>query len=228
MTGEVDRASAALPQLMVPCLQWGHQTISSTASLPVSRPGTIATADRAAFFCRWPVCPPQTMVPGMGNATRPFYLTPEAPAYAALASFYGTPVVSMRNALWRSGTPRSDGLITLNAVAKDGSTPLDAGHRSIVDMLAYYTQRTAEDLVLLPYGEYDRNSMARDLPERSVYSGELQGLAAKPALSQSIFVEIAHEPRWLLCGRIQACPAPCSSNSTAVGSTSFEVQYNLM
>jgi len=118
----------------------------------------------------------------MGNATRPFYLTPEAPAYAALASFYGTPVVSMRNALWRSGTPNANGLITLNAVAKDGSTPLDAGHRSIVDMLAYYTQRTAEDLVLLPYGEYDRNSMARDLPERSVYSGEFQDLASHLAL----------------------------------------------
>lgn len=115
----------------------------------------------------------QTMVPGMGNATRPFYLTPEAPAYAALASFYGTPVVSMRNALWRSGKPDAAGLVTSNAVSsKDGSTPLDSGHKSITDTLVYLTQRTAEDLVLLPYGDYDRNSMSRDLPERGVYSGE--------------------------------------------------------
>lgn len=113
------------------------------------------------------------MVPGMGNATRPFYLTPEAPAYAALASFYGTPVVSMRNALWRSGKPNSAGLINLNAVSsRDGSTPLDSGHKSIADTLVFLTQRTAEDLVLLPYGDYDRNSMSRDLPDRGVYSGE--------------------------------------------------------
>lgn len=114
----------------------------------------------------------QTMVPGMGNNTRPFYLTPEAPQYAALASFYGTPVVSMRNALWRSGRPDGKGLISLNAVSpKDGSTPLDAGHSSIADTLVFLTQRTAQDLVLLPYGDYDRQSMSRDVPERGVYSG---------------------------------------------------------
>lgn len=112
------------------------------------------------------------MVPGMGNATRPFYLTPEAPAYAALASFYGTPVVSMRNALWRSGKPYSNGMVTIDSVKQsDGSTPLDAGHKSITDMLVYYTQRTAQDLAILPYGEYDRNSMARDMPDRGVYAG---------------------------------------------------------
>jgi hypothetical protein len=113
----------------------------------------------------------QTMVPGMGNGTRPFYLTPEAPQYAAMASFYGTPVVSMRNALWRSGRPDGKGHISLNAVSpRDGSTPLDAGHKSITDTLAYLTQRTAQDLVLLPYGDYDRQSMAHDVPERGVYS----------------------------------------------------------
>jgi hypothetical protein len=108
----------------------------------------------------------------MGNGTRPFYLTPEAPQYAAMASFYGTPVVSMRNALWRSGRPDGKGHISLNAVSpRDGSTPLDAGHKSITDTLAYLTQRTAQDLVLLPYGDYDRQSMAHDVPERGVYSG---------------------------------------------------------
>lgn len=113
----------------------------------------------------------QTMVPGMGNAKTPFYLTPEAPQYAALSSYYGTPVVSMRNALWRSGSPQSDGMIKLTAVSPtDGATPLDAGHRSIADMLVFYTQRTAQDLLLLPYGEYDRNSMSRDLPDTPVYS----------------------------------------------------------
>lgn len=112
------------------------------------------------------------MVPGMGNNTRPFYLTPEAPQYAALASFYGTPVVSMRNALWRSGRPDGKGHISLNAVSpKDGSTPLDAGHSSIADTLVFLTQRTAQDLVLLPYGDYDRQSMSHDVPDRGVYSG---------------------------------------------------------
>lgn len=110
----------------------------------------------------------------MGNDTRPFYLTPEAPQYAALASFYGTPVVSMRNALWRSATPHTNGLITSTAVSpRDGSTPLDTGHKAINDMLVYYTQRTAQDLLLLPYGDYDKTSMERDLPDRGVYAGEL-------------------------------------------------------
>jgi hypothetical protein len=111
------------------------------------------------------------MVPGMGSGQRPFYLTPEAPAYAALASFYGTPVVSMRNALWRSGTPSANGMIRSADVAANGATPLDSGHRAITDALVFLTQRTAQDLLLLPYGDYDRNAMARDLPPTPVYSG---------------------------------------------------------
>jgi hypothetical protein len=84
----------------------------------------------------------------------------------------------MRNALWRSGRADGKGHISLNAVSpKDGSTPLDAGHSSIADTLVFLTQRTAQDLVLLPYGDYDRQSMSHDVPERGVYSGGWPRLA---------------------------------------------------
>lgn len=112
----------------------------------------------------------QSMVNGMGNGSTPFYLTPEAPQYAALASYYGTPVVSMRNAIWGSGTPtRNSGMITDQVVQEDGSTPLSPGHRSMADMLVFNTQRTAEDLLLLPYGDYDTQSIAMKVPDTPVY-----------------------------------------------------------
>jgi hypothetical protein len=113
------------------------------------------------------------MVHGMGNGSTPFYLTPEAPQYAALASYYGTPVVSMRNAVWGSGTPtKSSGVITDIVLQEDGSTPVTSGHRSIADMLVYNTQQTAGDLMLLPYGDYDTQSIAMQVPETPVYGGE--------------------------------------------------------
>ncbi|KAF8057892.1 hypothetical protein HT031_005838 [Scenedesmus sp. PABB004] len=113
----------------------------------------------------------QTMVAGMGNGQDPFYLTPEAPQYAALASYYGTPVVSMRNALWPSGAPTANGLISTPLVAPaDGSTPLSAAHKSIADMLVFNTQRTAEDLLVLPFGDWDRESIASDVPDTPAYA----------------------------------------------------------
>jgi hypothetical protein len=115
----------------------------------------------------------QSMVGGMGNAKTPYYLTPEAPQYAALASYYATPVVSMRNALWAGGNANANGLVIIPAVQQNGgSTPLDAGHRAMADMLVYNTQRTARDLVLLPYGDYDRTALENDVAQRPVYSGE--------------------------------------------------------
>lgn len=114
----------------------------------------------------------QSMVDGMGNATTPFYLTPEVPQYATLASYYGTPVVSMRNALWGGASANNNGLVVTRAVQQsDGATPVDAGHRSMADMLVYNTQRTAQDLVLLPFGDYDTNSMQNDIPDKPVYAG---------------------------------------------------------
>jgi hypothetical protein len=68
------------------------------------------------------------MPAGMGNGTRPFYLTPEGP-YAAVAAYYNVPTLSMRNALWPSGQPYTNGMMSSPAVlASDGSTPVDAGH----------------------------------------------------------------------------------------------------
>lgn len=113
----------------------------------------------------------QSMVRGMGNGNTPFYRTPEAPQYAALSSYYGVPVVSARNILWPTGTPNANSLIVTPAVAQaDGSTPLDLGHAAMTDMLVYNTQRTAMDLQLLPYGDYDRNSLSAAVPDRAVYS----------------------------------------------------------
>lgn len=109
----------------------------------------------------------------MGNGTRPFYLTPEAPQYAALSSYYGTPVVSLRNAIWPSGNPNAEGEIVSSSISQDdGALPISPGHKSMADMLVYDTQRTAEDLLLLPYGDYDRTSMAGDVPDKPVYGGK--------------------------------------------------------
>jgi hypothetical protein len=154
------------------------------------------------------------MVPGMGSGQRPFYLTPEAPAYAALASFYGTPVVSMRNALWRSGTPSANGMIRSADVAANGATPLDSGHRAITDALVFLTQRTAQDLLLLPYGDYDRNAMARDLPPTPVYSGARARSACVfgrgwcgGMLARCLWSAYAPPPR---LGPTAPCTDPCS------------------
>lgn len=69
------------------------------------------------------------MPPGMGSAQRPFYMTPEAPQYAAVSGYYNVPYVSMRNALWGDGDKTANGLMRTTAVdPKDGSTPLDEGH----------------------------------------------------------------------------------------------------
>ncbi|KAF6266244.1 hypothetical protein COO60DRAFT_443433 [Scenedesmus sp. NREL 46B-D3] len=142
----------------------------------------------------------QSMVPGMGNGSTPFYLTPETPQYAALASYYGTPVVSMRNAVWRSGTPtNASGIISDAVLQEDGSTPTNAGHKSMADMLVYNTQRTAEDLALLPYGDYDTQSMAVQVPEKPVYGD----VAAQPSvvLSNST-CEWVHD----ISGNSRQCP----------------------
>eukprot|EP00878_Enallax_costatus_P011909 GHUV01012433.1.p1 GENE.GHUV01012433.1~~GHUV01012433.1.p1 ORF type:complete len:455 (+),score=84.82 GHUV01012433.1:690-2054(+) len=113
----------------------------------------------------------QSLTFGMGNGSTPFYLTPEAPQYATLSSYYGTPVVSLRNAIWPSGNPNGNGEIVDTAIEQqDGAMPLSSGHKSMADMLVYNTQRTAEDLLLLPYGDYDRYSLAGDVPQNPVYS----------------------------------------------------------
>eukprot|EP00879_Flechtneria_rotunda_P007590 GHRR01007961.1.p1 GENE.GHRR01007961.1~~GHRR01007961.1.p1 ORF type:complete len:290 (+),score=104.64 GHRR01007961.1:365-1234(+) len=107
----------------------------------------------------------------MGNGNTPYYLTPEAPQYAALASYYGTPILSMRNALWQTGNANGNSLTVINAVQQtDGSTPVDAGHKALADMLVYKTQRAAQDLLVLPYGDYDTTSIAGDVPEKPAYA----------------------------------------------------------
>jgi hypothetical protein len=69
------------------------------------------------------------MAPGQGNGTRPFYMTPESPQYAAVAGYYNLPYVSQRNALWPSGQRLTSGKMISTAVnPKDGATPTDAGH----------------------------------------------------------------------------------------------------
>jgi hypothetical protein len=79
----------------------------------------------------------------------------------------------MRNAIWGSGTPtKSSGMITDQVLQEDGSTPVTSGHKSMADMLVYNTQRTAEDLMLLPYGDYDTQSIAMQVPDKAVYGGE--------------------------------------------------------
>lgn len=113
------------------------------------------------------------MVPGAGNGSTPFYLTPEVPQYAAVASFYGVPTVSMRNALWDPAQAQPDSLFKSAGVsASDGSTPLDAGHKALADALVYYTQRTAEDLQLMPYGDWDQAAIDRDVPANFLYGRE--------------------------------------------------------
>lgn len=113
------------------------------------------------------------MVAGSGNGTTPYYKTPESPHYAAISGYYNLPYLSMRNALWEGGKTSDNGLMTTTAVqTSDGSTPLDAGHQAISDMLVYYTQRTAQDLQLLPYGEYDTSSMTKDVPTATMLGGK--------------------------------------------------------
>lgn len=108
----------------------------------------------------------QTIPPGMGNTTRPFYLTPESPQYAAVSGYYNVPVLSMRNALWPGGELTATGRMSTAAVtADDGSTPEDEGHSALADSLVFLTQRTAMDLQVLPFGEWDTKSLTSDVPK---------------------------------------------------------------
>ncbi|GBF91604.1 hypothetical protein Rsub_04344 [Raphidocelis subcapitata] len=114
----------------------------------------------------------QSMAPGMGNATKPFFMTPEAPQYSAVAGYYDVPVVSMRNALWPQGKDEAEGLMSTDAVLPaDGSTPTDLGHAALADALVLLTQRTAQDLQLLPFGDWDMNALNADVPAKSMYGG---------------------------------------------------------
>ncbi|GBF91597.1 hypothetical protein Rsub_04337 [Raphidocelis subcapitata] len=113
----------------------------------------------------------QTMGPGMGNATKPFFMTPESPHYAAVAGYYNVPTVSMRNALWASGERTQDGKMATLAVARDGATPTDDGHAAIADALVFLIQATAADLQLLPYGDWDGRSQDGDVPQKTMYGG---------------------------------------------------------
>jgi len=113
----------------------------------------------------------QGMAPGMGSARTPFYMTPEAPHYAAVAAYYGVPYTSLRNALWEAGATNGAGLLTSSAVAPDdGSTPLDAGHAALADALVYQTQQTVVDLAALPYGAFDDNALNGDVPSQTMYA----------------------------------------------------------
>jgi hypothetical protein len=130
----------------------------------------------------------QSMAPGAGNASTPFYLTPEAPQYAAVAGYYGLPTVSMRNAVWNAGTVSPDGLLTSSAVLpSDGSTPLDAGHKAIADSLVFMVQQTAQDLVLLPFGDYDNERLNGDVPSNPLYRRELQTFLSVSLLGGTLF-----------------------------------------
>ncbi|KAI8469582.1 MAG: hypothetical protein J3K34DRAFT_522045 [Monoraphidium minutum] len=118
----------------------------------------------------------QTMPPGMGNASRPFYITPESPQYAAISGYYNIPYVSMRNALWPGGRLTARGTMSTDAVdAADGSTPLDAGHSAIADSLVFLTQSTARDLQLLPLGAWDTSSADADVPSKPMFGGVADG-----------------------------------------------------
>lgn len=113
------------------------------------------------------------MVPGAGNGETPYFYTPECPHHAAVASFYGVPSVSMRNALWEPEATSSESLLKSAAVAsQDGSTPLDEGHKALADVLVYYTQRTAQDLQLMPYGDWDQQAVDGDVPINYLYGRE--------------------------------------------------------
>ncbi len=110
------------------------------------------------------------LAPGMGEGARPYYLTPEAPQYAAVQTYYDVPALSLRNALWEPAAARDDGTVRMTSVrSPTGLAPRDAGHDALADVLVYYTQGVARDLVLLPYGSYDSGVLAAPLP-KSVYS----------------------------------------------------------
>lgn len=114
----------------------------------------------------------QTLAPGMGNGTAPFYMTPESPHYAAVAAYYDTPTVSLRNALWPAGARTADGGLDSPSVsADDGSTPKNYGHAALADALVFLTQRTAQDLQLLPFGDYDTRAINADVPSKAMYGG---------------------------------------------------------
>jgi hypothetical protein len=113
----------------------------------------------------------QGMAPGQGNARTPFYVTPEAPHYSAVAAYYGVPYTSLRNALWEAGATNADGLLTSSAVSQtDGSTPYDAGHAALADALVYQTQQTVVDLAALPYGAFDDSAQNGDVPTQTMYA----------------------------------------------------------
>lgn len=127
----VDGRARVLPNGYL-CRRVGRS--GSLDALPASPPPT-ARPPQLPPLAPSPDCSPnpisttQTMPAGMGNATRPFYMTPESPQYAAISGYYDIPYVSMRNALWPSGRLTTSGLMSTPAVlASDGATPEDAGH----------------------------------------------------------------------------------------------------
>jgi len=98
-------------------------TQGNNHSIPMTSPHTLTLTAPVPFRL------PQTMAPGQGNDTRPFYMTPESPHYASVSGYYNVPYVSVRNALWNSDATSPKGLLSTAAVSqKDGSTPTDAGH----------------------------------------------------------------------------------------------------
>jgi len=119
----------------------------------------------------------QGLAPGQGNGRTPFYITPEAPHYSAVAGYYGIPYVSLRNALWtEQGAANAQGMLSSTAVDRaDGSTPLDAGHAAMADALVYHTQQTVVDLASLPYGAFDDSAQNGDVPTQTMYSSIKDG-----------------------------------------------------
>lgn len=107
----------------------------------------------------------QTLANGQGNATRPYYLTPETPQYSAVSAYYNLPHLSLRNALWNAQNANSAGLVKINGTSQaDGATLLDAGHASLYDTLVFMTQQTVLGLKMVPYGQVDTEQLAEDVP----------------------------------------------------------------
>jgi hypothetical protein len=68
--------------------------------------------------------------------------------------------------------PPHPSTLTLNPLSTPLNTPPPTPPPSaLTDALVYLTQRTAQDLQLLPFGDWDKKSLRSDVPQKTMYGG---------------------------------------------------------
>jgi len=109
-----------------------------------------------------------------GQSKLTYYSTPED-TYNNLAQYYGSAVVSFRDALYQMGEFNQGGTGGGWAdfmTAGDGLHPIDLGHKYLADLVVYMLQQVMTDLTLHPITDTDLESATAPLPP-PMYDGNV-------------------------------------------------------